>query len=479
MAPFAGIIPVFLNALVTCADENEELVVMLRQRFDGLSGRPGVFLAGNGTTSVDAKRTWGRRMRVRSFAARLVGCLTIASMALASQGARADGTTRSRSIERRGPVVAADLDEHEELEEITDSVLQAGFFGRKSGRRRCDCAVPYCPHVIERPRPETESSDRPSEPTPVDEAPPSMPEPSENFVASSLAAPTSSRTLAPNMLGDFLGSLYQGAAPAFPADVTGGLVTGRDIGEQRIIKRYKVADFTSPAPQSRVIYSYNFFSDVFETTGDVHRNFFGIERAFLDRRFSIEVKSSVNTFTSFAGESDQTLFGDLRTVIKGVLLRRESFLLSSGLAVGWPAGPTPPRNVPRIYVFAPFVGYRYEAENAAWFVQGFEQLDIPDHSDDQLLLHTDVGVGFWLRRYDESRTIRAIAPSAELHLYSPLGASPSGSLTALVLNDVLNATVGMTIYVGSGLQFATGLGIPLSTNKDYDVEAQFHAQWNY
>ena len=143
------------------------------------------------------------------------------------------------------------------------------------------------------------------------------------------------------------------------------------------------------------------------------------------------------------------------------------------------AATTQPQGVPNVYYMAPFVGYYFSRPNSPLFVQGFQQLDFPLHAADQTLMHTDVGVGFWLRRNEMDRMINSIAPTVELHLYTPLGDAPTGALTGLIYNDVLNMTIGSTFFIGNSLNCAIALGVPLTERHDYDIEAQFHVEWQF
>ncbi|MGL5095730.1 MAG: hypothetical protein ACRDD1_09090, partial [Planctomycetia bacterium] len=286
--------------------------------------------------------------------------------------------------------------------------------------------------------------------------------------------------------GDFLGIVFDGNAP--PKNNGGGgddgggggddpvLDTPQEIAEQRTIKRYKIADFTSPIPTTRLLYSFNYFNDAYGTGGDVQRHFLGVEYAFWGRRGSIEVRSTNNTFSDFAGEPDDSNWGDARASFKALLYRTEQFALTAGVGVGFPIGGQP-LPVGNIYYVAPFVGWLWTPADSRWYLQGFEQLDVPSVDEDQMLLHTDVGLGYWLYR-DETYTqfITGFAPTVELHVYTPLGDAPSGVLSSIVYRDVVNATFGATYFVGKMAQGAVGIGVPLMEDRDYDLEVQFHFQ---
>lgn len=281
-------------------------------------------------------------------------------------------------------------------------------------------------------------------------------------------------SLSPGMLGDFIGIIYK-----VPSNLV--IDTPQEQAQARILNRYKIADNTSPLPQTRLLYSYNFFSDAFNSTGDVHRNTFGAELAFMNNLFSFEIRQALDTFVDFPGASDKTNAANLRTVLKAVLYRQQSYVLTGGLGVGYPTGDRVPGTPDDNFILTPFIGYFARSEGSSWFIQGFEQLDLPTNDDDQILLHTDFGIGYWLldRMGSGGWGITAIIPTVELHLYTPIGDDPTGQLLGLVYQDVLNTTLGTTFFFGEATSISLGLGLPLSTQKDYDYELQCHLQWRF
>lgn len=371
----------------------------------------------------------------------------------------------------------------------TVEIQQVGFFGKR--KKVCDpCEGPAIilaePEMQPAPLPDAV---KPSEPPPAEQptAPPApsaqapiapVPEepvaPTTDPFAGAFDVASSDSIMAPNMLGDFAGTVFAAERPQPPQE---GL-TAAENAQVRTISRYKVADFNSPVPKTRLLYDFNYFGDAFQTGGQVYRNFGGVEYAFFGEMMSVEVRGTLNTFQSFPDAIDKTEFGDIRSVFKMVVYRNGSNVFTSGVGMTWPTGGLP-QGVPGVYAMTPYVGYLFMSESSPLFLQGFNQLDVPFHADDQLLMHTDLGVGYWLRRFDPTRTISGIAPTVELHLYTPIGDSPSGDLLGLRYNDVLNMTVGSSIFVGRNVLVAVGLGIPLSNITDYDIEAQFHFEWRF
>lgn len=269
----------------------------------------------------------------------------------------------------------------------------------------------------------------------------------------------------PNMLGDFIGGFSFKVAP-------GPVNQPRAVA--RAITRFKVADNNSPLPRTRLLYSYNYFHDPFQTRGDLSRHFYGVEYGVAEWA-SFEIKNSINSYNNFVGFSDKTDISDLQTTLKILGTRAETYALSGGLAVGAPIANMPSSLSNSNWIFAPFAAGLWTPRDSRIFTQGFMQLDIPTVADDVVLLHTDVGVGYFLFN-DPTRFVSMIAPTVELHAYTPIGGA-GGVYQDLNYVDVLNLTVGTTFRVREFATLAVGGSFPMSTQKDYDFEIQAHVNW--
>jgi hypothetical protein len=144
------------------------------------------------------------------------------------------------------------------------------------------------------------------------------------------------------------------------------------------------------------------------------------------------------------------------------------------LGASIPTGAKPEGAVDTPFVLSPFVGYLVGDPESRWFLHGFEQCDVPLESDAQMLLQSDVGLGFWLRRGRDDLLVSALAPTVELHLYTPIGADPGGERAGLRYGHVLNFTAGATLFFGAADSLAFGVGWPLTSVRDYDLEAHLH-----
>lgn len=338
------------------------------------------------------------------------------------------------------------------------SVKTVGFLKRWSPRTCRVCPTPITEEMApapSSPAPSMPSEAAPPEPTPAPET--------DEALSSSLETASSPQSLAPNMLGDSIGSRTSSSFAV----------------QSRSITRYKIGDNASPLPRGRILYNFNYYQDAFNTPIDVYRNLGGAEIPFFNNIFSVEIRGNLNTLAGTPGDN-QTEGGNVVTTFKGIgYNNNDGFVVTGGLGIGWPVGPFPEGYPGGNTIFAPFLGYIYAPGGSNFFLQGFQQLDIPSASEDQLLLHTDIAGGYWLRRVNDDSFITGIAPTVEFHLYSPLGDAPSGSLAGVIYDDVLNATFGTTFVIANRASVAVGLGVPLSTRKDYDVEAQVQVNWFY
>jgi hypothetical protein len=195
---------------------------------------------------------------------------------------------------------------------------------------------------------------------------------------------------------------------------------------------------------------------------------------------------------------------------------------------------------------SPFVAF-LATPTCRFFVQGFAELDIPLNSSgvhyvenviaapgappfvadrpgvvtppffdqesirDQMLLHLDLGTGFWLMRRPENAWLTGIAPTLELHYTTTLtnaqilnlprdpavgfrgtgtfGANGApnvvtfeppnptvGNLRGRI--DLLDLTVGTTFEFANTATLATGFAFPLRTGDNRTFDWEFQIQFN-
>lgn len=359
---------------------------------------------------------------------------------------------------------------------------------------------------------------------------------------------------APNMIGDLLGS---GRAVLFMANRgAGGFVNA--VGSANLVYP-AVADNNSPLPLDRLYFRYNYAADALRGIAgtrlyDPDQYIFGFEKTFLDRRGSLELRVPfganlasdldlsqdarvVATPTQNASGDSSSVFGNLTLVFKWLLLQRDGFWLSAGVAGTAPTGPdtrifltdslaanaTRTRDLRvanQTWTLSPyFAALATPTERA--FVQGFVQYDAPlnnsaiiyaesvqptsasaaallgfrDHIRPQPLLHLDLGGGYWLVRDPDARWLTGFAPSVEVHYTSSLtdadrvnlpGPGASNALPAVPHVgdlrghiDLVDLTLATTFQFGGRTRLATAFTLPLrgADNRTYDWD--FQLQLNY
>jgi hypothetical protein len=337
---------------------------------------------------------------------------------------------------------------------------------------------------------------------------------------------------APNMLGNLL---FGSHSISFFINRTQGATFINALGATNLTNP-KVADDNSPIPRDRFSFRYNFFHDAQQVTGissaspvfdpqllgfvgstttrnyNVNEYTFQFEKTFLDRLASIEFRvpfstglasklnlSSANvtgigqavdlagvplpglqaiqvveTPENTLGHED-TEWGNLSVILKGLLYETNTFAISAGVSVGFPTAQdtrvtvtdflgNPAFNnleIQRVRDFhidngtfslSPFVAVLW-TPGPRFFSQGFLEVDVPLNSSkysfvetapialngqftpgvptalpgtvppfsvsgriaEQTLLQVDWGVGYWLARNTENHWITGIAPTLELH----------------------------------------------------------------
>jgi hypothetical protein len=262
--------------------------------------------------------------------------------------------------------------------------------------------------------------------------------------------------------------------------------------------------------------------------------------------------------------SQDTELGNMSVILKGLVCQNSWFAFSTGLAVGIPTGQDtnvrvtdylgPPEfnnaSIQRVRDFhisndtvalSPFLAVLATPTNR-FFAQAFVQWDIPLNSsnvsftetapfvlngpfpgtpgpgmlippfsantsiEEQALLHTDVGIGYWLVRRPEARWLTGLAPTLEMHYTTTLENADivtlpgdtakqivpvqiPGVMQPVVVQvpepppqvgnlrnrvDILDLTVGTTFEFGRRATLATAFSFPTRgvDNRTFDWEFQ-------
>jgi hypothetical protein len=249
-----------------------------------------------------------------------------------------------------------------------------------------------------------------------------------------------------------------------------------------------MADNQSPRPQDRVFFAFNYFGDLQQSPGSglrnvqVYREFFGVEKTFLDQNTSVGLRMPLNSITAsgiMPGQGgSSTAVGDLTVFFKGILCqdRTSGSLLSAGLAVTTPnspsgfAGAAFARSI-RTTSLQPFLGYI--ANFGDWFVQGFSGVNVPTDGRVVTMMYNDVGAGYYLyRAADPGAFIAAIVPTMEVHVNTPLNHRISHAVGAAPgTPDVVDLTFGASVAFGRRAILSAGVVDPVTGPRPYDLEA--------
>jgi hypothetical protein len=274
---------------------------------------------------------------------------------------------------------------------------------------------------------------------------------------------------------------------------------------------FKIAENESPAPEDRVFFTYNFYSDVtgpaalsqFPETRtiqtvingnpttittrfagfpsprlDVHREAFGFEKTLLDGNASIGLRAP---FIQQEGVSDFSAedFGDLTLILKYAFLNdpRTRDVLCAGLGITVPTGPSIPLPDGSIHpaLLQPYVGYRWHC--CRFYVHGFSSLVVPTDSRDVTLLFNDVGVGYNLCHDPHNRLVTDVIPTVEAHLSTPL--NHRNTEDAIFVPDLLVLTAGVHLVLPSRSTLTVGAATPVTGPRPFDVEAMAQLNWRF
>jgi hypothetical protein len=312
-----------------------------------------------------------------------------------------------------------------------------------------------------------------------------------------------------------------------------GLVTydGTLVGEQIValpsaggtVGRVKMSEDNSPIPRDRFIFVYDHFDNVpFTSTGmTVNRFQFGVEKTFLDGRWSAEFRlpfAGTLASTSTQGyEVAHTELGNVRFALKRIFSQNQVLTTSSGVAVTLPTADDlvalSAYDGSELYRFRnesvtvePYVAALY-TPNSRLFSQTWASMNF-DVSGGPLtwnpnvfggsgsarvwdvpLLCVDQQVGFWLLRRDTG-TLRGLAPFMELHWNYAIAQSELirevndrttgyGLGVSGVATHELNLTCGVMMMVADNLNMSIGASAPLLQRPDRTFDAQVGVRASY
>jgi len=282
----------------------------------------------------------------------------------------------------------------------------------------------------------------------------------------------------------------------------------------------KISEDNNPMPRDRFIFNYDYFDAVPLTPNGipVNRYQFGFEKTFFDGRTSIEVRmpfaSTLNSDGFVGADGTNTELGNLRLALKALLLRRQTFNVSTGLGIYLPTaddfrirqvgGPDAIRVTNESVQLSPFLAALWTPTNRffsqAWlgfaFDTGGNKVTVDPNffggtrsNIGQLrsasLMTADMQLGYWLY-LAESGLLRGAAPFLELH-YN--GSVSNGTVLTAASNvfigdtggnfDELNLSTGVTTKLGNNVNFTVGVAAPLRSerNRTFDYQVGVRLNW--
>lgn len=253
---------------------------------------------------------------------------------------------------------------------------------------------------------------------------------------------------------------------------------------------------------------------------------------------------------------EDTEFGDMLLILKAALVRNQDWTISVGSAFGFPTAPDSRISTRDFAGFGSLTDITatrtqdFVIKNETWsaspfvallmtptdrfFAQGFLEFDFPLNKDgirfserirdlstgldhafgpgpglappftvtdsvrDQILMHVDVGAGYWLIRNPDASWLTGVAPTLELHLTSTLQdaeiATLPGTRAVSPTNlpepgpqvgnqrnrvDILDMTAGTTFVLGDRTTVATAVSFPLKHGDDRTFDWEFQLQVNF
>lgn len=335
-------------------------------------------------------------------------------------------------------------------------------------------------------------------------------QPSPSGLASNFGASQSGGTMAPTMIGDFVGTPI--AIPISgmtgPNAPLGGAAT---FSNPFLTRTFKVVEGQSPVPQDRVYGRFNFFDRVDNNDANLFRYVIGFERTVFDGQGSFGLLLPFYTTNQgifaqpdgadpvgplgFGANSGSA--GDLTAIFKYALYQNPTngSVFSLGLTLTAPTGPQTIAGIKPVLLtdikhygtIQPWWGFLKNFDNSNWFFQGFNAVDQPFDHNDATLMFTDVGFGYYLKR-DRDSFITALVPTFEAHATTPLGnrtvtvrQAPNTGIffsdTTARLGDQLNLTTGITALVRRKTAITLGVVTPVVGPTPFDWEFQLQLSY--
>jgi hypothetical protein len=281
----------------------------------------------------------------------------------------------------------------------------------------------------------------------------------------------------------------------------------------------KIAENNSPMPRDRIIFDYDYFSNVPLTANgfDVSRFSPGFEKTFFNNRASFEMRfpfaSTVDPSSFSDGLSNRaTVFGNLNLVFKGLFYASEPWNFSAGFGVAIPTAPDTRLRLSdgtdairienQTWLLTPYVAGLW-TPNERFYSQMWAQLSMDASGSpvsanpnltgligagriyDQTLLQLDWQAGYWLvRDPDDSAFLTGLAPFVELHYNTPINDATIVKSGSFVIGsstnrfDELNISAGVNTVLRNRVNLLAGVVAPLGSGDGKFFDVQFGLRMN-
>jgi hypothetical protein len=277
-----------------------------------------------------------------------------------------------------------------------------------------------------------------------------------------------------------------------------GQIQGHGLIYAPSARYFKISDDDSPRPQSRTYFSFNYFYDLGDTINRltsggiqhtrIHREIFGWEWASDDGTTSIGLRLPIDTYNASGPlpglDGASTDIGDLSIIFKWLLWQNEAgSLLSTGLAVTAPTGPSPFAGSRDLAVYhntclQPYCGWIWSAGDL--YLQGFTAIDAPTDLNDVVLLSNSVAAGYFLYQNRLNNSLTAVIPTVEVHVNTPLNhrgilglSDPAGT------PDMVDITGGVQFEYRDKSSMAIAFAMPVAGPRMFNFEILAQLRWRY
>ncbi|MEM8945085.1 MAG: hypothetical protein AAGD11_07870 [Planctomycetota bacterium] len=291
---------------------------------------------------------------------------------------------------------------------------------------------------------------------------------------------------------------------------TGGGATRRKIGEN-----------TGALPTDRIIFNYNNFQNAVNSISEatnIDRFTLGVEKAFMDGLFSIDVRLPLSANNDFADANvpfsrNGSELGNVSAALKVLLTSEENYALAAGMVVDTPTGSATNILLPNSATLklnndavhlAPFLGFLF-LQNGGLIHQGFLQVDVATNAngvvysevtdvvtnfEEQTLLYVDYALSKAVYEARSSQDIlQRLSGHVEFHYTTTLEdsdeieiAAPNTDFTMRSQGnriDVMNLTLGLDTLLSCGANLRFGTVVPLTKCDDRFFDIEFLAQVNF